>query len=337
MLRRSLLVVAGAALVAATLSSAAVPLGPRAGSPPTVRLSTFPSYGKNSAFYVGIRRGYYRQAGIDFRVVPTFANQLTPLEARQVEIAQDLCSEVMRAIELGAPYVVIAKRDSIFPVGTFSLPRSRIRRPADYQGKRWGTSVGAAPEQYVLDTLGRKTGFDADSITIVNVPFQSRLAALVAGEVDFISGYYGSGYATFYLAAKAQGIDLDYIRWWPHIRSYGQCLAARRDWLRRNGPAARAFLRATTRAFLYSLANPARAIDAAIALNPEEAQNRDVHLLGWRQARQIMWDSWSREHGLLSMSPRMIAATRAAAIPNAKVPLSQVYTNAYIPRPQRRR
>ena len=155
-----------------------------------VRLSTWPSHGKNAGFYLAERRGYYSDQGLTFSFVTSFQHTLIPLEAGDAEIAQVLCSDALKVINNGADYIIVGVRDAQFPVGTISLRELAIQTPEDYANRTWGHSAGFSPEMAVLPWIARQRGFDVDSVKVIHLDFPARLPALLRREVDFISAWW---------------------------------------------------------------------------------------------------------------------------------------------------
>jgi NitT/TauT family transport system substrate-binding protein len=319
-------------LLTSVLCACAMVTGAIAGELTPVRLSAFPSFGKDSFFYLAADAGFYREEGVDFAFQPTFIGAIPPVASGQSEVVEDLCSEIMRATIQGAPLRIIAARDATFPVGTISLTPSQIRTPTDYANKRWATAAGANPEITVLGYLGKLTGFDAGTVIVQNIPFNARVSALLAGQSDFASAWYGSGYPQYAHALKKANISFDFVRWSDYgVDSYGQCLAARESWLSENAEAARGFLRATVRGILAAISDPSAAVRATVKLNPNASLDPDVVAEQWSQAQELLYDQYSREHGLLTVSETKISRMVEMSELGKSTDVGRLFTNAYLP------
>jgi NitT/TauT family transport system substrate-binding protein len=306
--------------------------GPIASELTPVRLSSFPSFGKDSFFYLAVDASFYRDEGVDFTFKPTFVGALPPVAVGRFEVGQDLCSEIIRAKVQGAPLRIIAARDALFPVGTVSLAASRIRTPTAYAKKRWATAAGANPEIAFMGELGKLAGFDPATITLQNIPFNARIPALLAGQSDFASAWYGSGYPQYASTLRKAGVPFDFVRWSDYgIDAYGQCLAAREDWLSTNADAARRFLRATLRGISAAIAEPSSAVRATIKLNPNANLDADVVAEQWKQAQELLYDAHAREHGLLTISGAKVARMVEVNELGKSINIDRLYTNAYLP------
>jgi NitT/TauT family transport system substrate-binding protein len=299
-----------------------------------VRLSSWPSFGKNAGFDLANQRGYFQDEGIDFDLITSYQQAaLVPLSAGEVEVAQMLCSDALNAIEQGGELRVIGVRDAKFPVGTVSLATSNIRTPADYAGKRWGHNVGNSPEQKLLPTLAAQTGFDPTTVKLVHVDYPAQLGALIQGQIDFVSAWWGSGYPEMLLAARDQGVELRFIRWSDYgIDVYGECLVARVDWLDEHPDLAKAFLSSAVKGFLDSQSEPDAAVDAVIASNADQSEQREAIKLQVIQSMELVNDEYVDQHGLFSISGEKLSRTRDAILGmTTKVAIENTFTNEYLP------
>lgn len=300
-----------------------------------IRFATFPSYGKNAGFYLAQATGQYEKLGVQVEIVNTFQNTLTLLQSGDADISQALCSDAFSFNEQGADFVIVAVRDAKFPVGTVSLPGSGIRSPSDYVGKRWGMSIGFSPEQRLLPALGRRLGFDSETVEHVNVDFPSRLPALLTGQVDFISAWWGSGFAAQKIAAQSQGVDLSdtFIRWTDYgIDIYGECLTVREGSLRDDSKALSSFLKASIHGFNQALGAPAEAIEAIIQMSPDLQGEKEVIALQWEQSADLLFDDLNKDDGLFHIYPSKLARTRNLIVgTDLTRSLESSYTNSLIP------
>lgn len=235
----------------------------------------------------------------------------------------------MTAISRGAPLRIIAARDAHFPVATISLKSLGISTAASYEGKRWATSVGANPELTVMGELARVAGFDQHSIRIVNIPFNARAAALISDQADFASAWYGSGLPIIGSILAKAGIPYTYVRWSDFgIDIYGQCLAARNDWLETHSALAHAFLKATVKGFETAINSPSDAVSATIKQNPNAGLDASIVREQWSQAVELLTDDYSSKHGLLTMDPVKIEKTAIMANLSTNI---HFFTNDYLP------
>jgi NitT/TauT family transport system substrate-binding protein len=300
-----------------------------------VRLVGWPWYGKNGGFYLAKARGYFERTHIGFAIRDAYQAPLAVLTAGEAEVAQVSTAEALRAIERGASVEIIAVRDAVLPVVFVALPASGVRTPRDCAGKRWGVSDANWMEKALLQMLAARTGFDGRSVRLIHVDTEVQLTTLMERKIDFIAAWWGSSLPQMLLAEHKFGVDLTVMRWSQYgVDTYGDCLVARTGWLQEQPQMASAFLSAAIRGFKDAIADPAAAVAAITKLYPDLVQFRDVIRMQATQAADLLYDSYSRVHGLFSIDRAKLARTRDASLgPGARAPLERAYTNAYLPGP----
>jgi len=298
-----------------------------------VRLAGWPWYGKNSPLSLAETQGDFDRRRIKFTLLETYQAPLTVLAVGNAEIAQVSTADALRAVERGAPIRIIAVRDAVLPVVTVALPRSGIRTPKDYAGKRWGVSEANWLEEALMPILASRAGFDAGSIRRVHVDTEVQLTTLMQQKIDFIAAGWGSSLPQMVLAERKVGVELSVIKWSQHgIDVYGDCLAARTAWLEEHPGVARDFLAAAISGFKNATAHPALAVGAVLALNPDLTQFRDVIRLQTGQSADLLYDAYSRAHGLFSIDRVKLLYTRNASLgAGSRIPIERTYSNDYLP------
>ena len=223
----------------------------------SVRVATFPSYGKNAGLIWAQRAGLFGSSEIDFDLVDTRLNTIVLTEGGVAQVAQVLCSSVGLTVQTGSSYRVIAIRDQRNPIATVSLKTANIRVPADLAGKRWGYSAGFSPEQFLIEKMGELQGFDAGSIRKMNMDFSVRTAALITGKVDFISGWYGSALPPISRTITDAGLEPSVLRWEDFgADMYGECFIARADYINSHVDVLKKWIAVVRKGFQYVIDNP---------------------------------------------------------------------------------
>jgi NitT/TauT family transport system substrate-binding protein len=301
----------------------------------SVRMSTWPSYGKNVPFYGPASRERGESRSVKVELANTFLQVLIPLESRDVHIAQVFVTDAIRSINQGHRFVILGARDANSPIGTVALRRNGITSPAQYAGKKWGHSLGFSPERQLLKELAALSGFDGDSVKIIHMEYGVRFSALLAGQIDFMSAWWGSGYPPIMLTAERQNIELTYIRWTDFgVDVYGEVFVARRDWVEQQPELVRGFLRAASRAFLAAMADPAAAVDAAAAHLGKQGVEREIIRVGWQQSSELVWDAFGRKHGIFQIDEgKFLRTLEMMSVRDLDRPVTSYFTNEYLPAP----
>jgi ABC-type nitrate/sulfonate/bicarbonate transport system substrate-binding protein len=156
-------------------------------------------------------------------------------------------------------------RDKICPCGTLSLKGNQMRTPVDYGHRTWGHTAGFSEDRFLLQLLADSLGFDGGSIRLRDIPYRQRLSALVSGEVDFISAWWGTGYPDQILDSRADPCEFDYLRWRDFgLQMFGECLLARRTWVAENREILEAFLTISAEGFLGAAVDQEAAVNAIL-------------------------------------------------------------------------
>lgn len=232
--------------------------------PVEVRLSTWPSHGKNAPFYFGISQGLFRSEGIDLKVVNTFQNTLSFLEAGQADIAQVFLADALDLIAKGRPLRVLAVRDSKCPIATVSRKDEPVKSLRDYENRRWAISPNFFPEGKLLPGLSGPS-FNHGKIQFVHVEFSGRLPALLRKDVDVFSAWWGSGYPIVEAAAQTLGTELSVTKWTDlGIECYGEVFVVKEDWLKASPTVARGFVNALAVSIARARASPEDAMASVV-------------------------------------------------------------------------
>jgi ABC-type nitrate/sulfonate/bicarbonate transport system substrate-binding protein len=254
-----------------------------------LRFATWPSLAKNVAIHLG--RNRFIEAGIDLKILSSLKNALDVMRSGEADVCQILFSSAIREIAAGGDYILIGIRDKVCPCGTLSLRDNHIVHPNAYANRTWGHTVNFSEDRFLMSQLADTFGFDIASIRVRDVPYPNRLAALIAKDVDFISAWWGTGYPDQILDAKADGISLDYVRWADFgLRTYGDCLLARRSWALSHRTLVESFLEIVSRTYFETLQDPETVLKEVLGEELLSKNVRDINKLrlGIKQSLELL-------------------------------------------------
>jgi putative hydroxymethylpyrimidine transport system substrate-binding protein len=247
-----------------------------------------------------------------------------------VDLAISYQPEIMRARDQGLRVVSVGAVVQEPLTSIISLPRARIRKPADLKGKTVGTA-GIDYQGAYLRTVLEEAGVDATSAKERNVGF-NLVPALLTRKVDAILG----GFWNY------EGTELKLRRRRPRIiriedagvPPYNELvLVANEDALERDSGKLRAFIGALSRGTADLRKNPRRAIKGLLEANPDldprlQRAVVDVTLplffppegrpFGWQDPRQ--WGdfaTWMRQNDLLKQAPDAAEAHTNELLPGS--------------------
>ncbi|MEE2997127.1 MAG: ABC transporter substrate-binding protein, partial [Pseudomonadota bacterium] len=144
----------------------------------------------HAPLYVGLERGYFREAGLDIEfIAPADPNDPPKLVAAgKADLAISYQPQLHMHADLGLPLVRIATLVATPLNSLVVLQDGPIRSISDLKGKTIGFSVGGF-EDAMLRSMLQNNGLTLKDINLVNVNF-SLSPALISGKVDAVIGAY---------------------------------------------------------------------------------------------------------------------------------------------------
>jgi putative hydroxymethylpyrimidine transport system substrate-binding protein len=292
-------------------------------------LDYFPN-ADHAGIYAAQAGGHFEQAGLDveIRTPPDPSAPIKQVAAGNVDLAISYEPEVFRARDIGLNVVSIAAIVQEPLTSIISLPKAKIRRPADLKGKTVGTA-GIDYQTAYLETILAEAGLNTDSVKVRNVGF-NLTPALLTGKVDATLGAFWNYEGT---DLRLRGKRPQIIRMEEAgVPTYNELvLVANADALERDGGKLRAFIGALSRGTRDLRDDPDKAIEGLLEANPDldpELQRAVVKVTlplffppegqpyGWQDPEQ--WDSfsaWMMDSDLLQQPPDPPAAFDNGLLP----------------------
>ncbi len=294
-------------------------------------LDYFPN-ADHAGIYAAQAAGHFEQAGLDveIRTPPDPAAPIKQVAAGNVDLAISYEPEVFRARDIGLNVVSIAAIVQEPLTSIISLPKAKIRNPADLKGKTVGTA-GIDYQTAYLETILAEAGLNTDSVKERNVGF-NLTPALLTGRVDATLGAFWNYEGT---DLRLRGKRPQIIRMEDAgVPSYNELvLVANEDAIERDGGKLRAFIGALSRGTRDLRQDPDEAINGLLEANPDldpELQRAVVKVTlplffppegrpyGWQDPAQ--WDAfsaWMLDSDLLEQPADPAAAHDNNLLPGA--------------------
>jgi putative hydroxymethylpyrimidine transport system substrate-binding protein len=276
----------------------------------------------HSGLCTALRRGYYRDAGVDLELRAPSASTDAPklLQAGRTDFAILDIHDLGIARERGLDLVGVAAIVQRPLASVISRRDGPVRRPRDLEGRRVGVT-GLPSDDAVVDSEVAADGGDPAAVDRVTIGFNA-VADLAAAKIDAATGFWNSEA----IALERQGVPVRVFR----VDRYGApaypelVLVTQSDSLEQDPSLVRAVVRATRRGYRAVLSNPGAALDDLLAENPgleRGEQQAQLHALlpafappgRIRTAAVDGWARWDIEHGILSEPATAARAKRVAA------------------------
>jgi ABC-type nitrate/sulfonate/bicarbonate transport system substrate-binding protein len=295
----------------------------------------------HSGIYVAQQLGYYRQAGINLRIIPNNGGfqAETLISSHRADFGISYSEGVTLAQAAGGDIVsvfaILQKTDAVIGV---RADRSDITSPKNLDGKIYA-GFGAPYEVPLLKEVIRNAG-GKGNVREVNLT-TSAYQAVYAGRADYAmpeptwevieAQLLGKPFKTF---------DLTQYGAAP---TYGALIASSHQFLAAHPDVARRFLAATQKGYAYAAAHPDQAAQILIQANPGAFNNTKlVYLSAKLEADQYYRDvsgrigyqtlaRWTADAAFLY---RVGALTDSSGHALTKAPnYAGLFTNAYLPAP----
>lgn len=254
-------------IVASIAALAALGCGSSSTNEPAAKKATLVLDFLPNAVHAGIYRaqaaGYYRERGIDLRIVaPTSTSDtLKLLEAGKADfgIADgiDLAKQIDAGQDVQAMMAIVQR-----PLGgLITLRRSGITAPRQLEGKVVGVT-GVPSDTAVLDTIVRDDGGDPAKVRRVTIGFGG-IAALQNGKIEAFVGFY----AADGVQVQQDGFPTRTFAFDDHggPRYPGLVAFTTRGNVVRNAPLLRAFVAATIEGYTDTIEAPERSLRDLLA------------------------------------------------------------------------
>jgi len=222
----------------------------------TIRVAdTSTSY---SPLYIADRMGFFRDEGLDVRIVkiPSIPKQIEAAYAGEIDAGTGGYMYLIPARLAGIKVTAVADSLTSFKenpvIGWYVLENSSIRSAKDLKGKKLGILFLGSGSWYITRVYLAQANLTKDDITTVVLPYQNLEPALRTGQVDIII-------ATNPLSSRIESVggvrrlftDADVLGEYSVGAEYFTD-----RFLSKNPEAARGFIRAWNRAAEYSQSHP---------------------------------------------------------------------------------
>jgi sulfonate transport system substrate-binding protein len=138
--------------------------------------------------YVGIKKGFYKQAGLDMELkeVQRGSEGLEAMIAGQVHFADGANTPFLAAVAADAPIVAIALHSHGFFGKLIASPQNaHLTRLEDFKGKEIGVQVGTGVHTVLLMAI-EKVGLKESDFKISNVRVRDMVGARQSGRFDAV-------------------------------------------------------------------------------------------------------------------------------------------------------
>jgi NitT/TauT family transport system substrate-binding protein len=224
-------------------------------------------------FYLAQQEGYYEAEGLTVTFQNKIDPDLVPLVGQgSIDLGLSDGTSVIPAVSQGIPIRYLATIYRAFPSIVFAKLSSNIKRAADLSRRKIGIPGRYGSSWIMLQALLASANLTTDDVQIVEYPDFGQAAAVANGAVDAATGFVNNEPIQLGRTGTDVGVlHIDEVTPLP-----GPGLIASTATIAAKHDAIAGFVRATLRAMDDIVAEPAKGVDAAIAVESTLGQDRDL-------------------------------------------------------------
>ena len=273
---------AAAASPAATSAPAAAATAPLKTTKVSFRLNFNPN-AEHAPYYLGKKKGYYQDEGIDIDILPGTGSATT---VKLVGSGDSMFGvAVADSVTVGRgqdiPVVSTAVLLQQSPTVLVSLKDKNITKPEDLIGKRIGVNPQSTVYAFWI-AFTKVNNLDRSKMTEINTT-GSALGPLVAGVFDATGLLLTNEVVTL----EQQGHQLNIINYADYgVKSYGQVLFTSDNVIKNSPDLVKHFTAATLRSWQYTMTHVSEGIDALAEAVPET--DKTVEAAKWPEILKLI-------------------------------------------------
>jgi NitT/TauT family transport system substrate-binding protein len=224
-------------------------------------------YGFHTPFYLGVERGYYREAGINLTIGEGqgSARTVQAVAAGSETFGLSDGASIINGVSRGAPLQAVMGIMNKSPFAVIVRADRNIRRFQDLAGRTIAATAGEAGLT-MFPALLRANNMPADAIRFLRVDGAGKLVSVLEGRADGLLG----GIENQALILPQRGVQVVNFAYSElGANTMGLAIHAQRQTVERNADMVRRFMRATQRAFADAERTPEAAIEAGVKIKPD--------------------------------------------------------------------
>ncbi len=234
--------------------------------------------GTHAPYFVADKKGYYKSEGIDISISQGqgSVNSVKFVGSGQFHFAFADYATMAKGVTKGIPVRAVFAIQQQSPMALIALPKSGVKKLEDIKGKKVAVSSGDSTSQ-ILPGLLAKNNIPMNAITLLTTAPAGKVAALMEGKVDLMTGYADNQLQIVKAAAAKQGIQPVAIRFSDYgVNLLANGVVAQEDLVQKKPDLVRAYLRATKKGWEDAQKDEKGAMDIVIVRFPEAKKRKQV-------------------------------------------------------------
>ena len=267
-------------------------------------LTNYVFLGRHAPFFVGLEKGFYRDAGLDVTISPSTGSGfvVSALEGGQADYGIAEVAPVVQAVAKGAGVKAFGVFMDESTSGLASL--SAHPRPESIAGKTIAASLTDSA-RVILPIVYHLNGLDPKELVWQAADPSIYFPLLLQGRAELVTASIDSDVPTLRRVTepRRQAVHFSSFASWGYD-VFGYFLVTRADRIRERPEEVRAFAAATARAVRYAIDHPEEAVDILVRYN--RTLDRDLMLTQWRHSIPAIETGYVKEHGYGRATPERL-------------------------------
>ena len=258
-------------------------------------LTNYVFHGRHSPFFVGVDKGFYKEAGFDVQIQPATGSGfvVTAVDSGKADYGMADTGSMIQGIAKGAKIKGFMVFMDISTSGLASLESYPTLE--SLKGKK--VAAGQTDSARVtLPILLERRKLPTDWFEWVTSDPGVYMSLLMSGQTDLFTASIDGDVPALEKVAAPRGKKVfftPFSDWGYDV--YGYVLVATNDSLAKDPAGAKRFAEATRKAVLYSIANPEETAQIMVKSNP--TLNYETTLAQWRQSIKAIDTAYVKQNG----------------------------------------
>ena len=279
-------------------STAFVPFAAVAAEKPLkkiVFLTNYVFHGRHSPYFVGLEKGFYKEAGFDIHISPTTGSGfvVAALDGGKADSGMAESTTVVQAIAKGAKVKGFGVFMDISTSGMASL--TPYPTPESLAGKTLAASLTDS-SRVILPIIYNQKGLDPSSLKWQAADPSVYFTLLLSGKVDLFTASIDGDVPALMKVASPRGKTVHFASFadWGYD-VFGYFLVTRADKIANNPDEVRAFASATVKTVKYAMNHPEETAKIMVRYNP--TLDYKTTLAQWKQSIKALNTGYVKKHG----------------------------------------
>lgn len=251
----------------------------------TLRLNWY-AYGEHAPFAYGLKKGFYENEGIDLQILEGNGSGpvVQAIGAGNDRFGYADAYAMAGLAAKGVPVKMIANFVQTSPLSIIYFADTPIKGPKDLEGKKVSFTAGDSIHQ-AFQALLKVNNVDKSKVQEVYFDPRGKMAAVMAGQVDAMGGYYTTQAGQLEAQTKKKAAYFRYVDFGVNALSQG--LFVHTKYLAERDLNCR-MVRASSRAWAEAAKNPEEAAKILVEMFPK-AGAVELNLQQWKDTVQLMY------------------------------------------------